>query len=137
MLCDICQEREATIHNTHIVGEVLRHSNLCNKCFEDSKPTEARDFATALHAGCRFCGGEPYTGSSHSPDGLSNIRNLSFMCKRCAEEYFRFLRLKIPGFTSDTLTKEQAAKLATYDTAAIFTEAEEHMKKWLAGEHMR
>jgi hypothetical protein len=38
----------------------------------------------------------------------------------------------MPGFGSDTLTKEQAATLAEDDRAAIFTEAEEHMKKWVA-----
>jgi hypothetical protein len=37
----------------------------------------------------------------------------------------------MPDFGSDTLTNEQAAKLAKHDTAAIFTEAEEHMKKWV------
>jgi hypothetical protein len=60
-----------------------------------------------------------------------SVRKLSFMCKSCSDEYYGFLRLKLPGFGSDTLTKEQAAKLAKYDTAAIFTEAEEHMKKWI------
>src|SRR2546429_513271 len=43
MLCDICQQREATIHNTEIDGDVTRHSNFCDSCFEVSKPTEARD----------------------------------------------------------------------------------------------
>jgi len=57
---------------------------------------------------------------------------LSFMCKSCAEEYFGFLRLKMPGFGSDTLTKEQADKLAKHAFAAILTESEEHMKKWVA-----
>jgi protein-arginine kinase activator protein McsA len=132
MFCDICHEREATIHMTHIVGDAVSPTHFCSQCYEASKPAEARGLTAALDAGCRYCGGEPYTGSGHSPDGLSSISNLSFMCKPCAEEYFGFLRLKMPGFGSDTLTTEQAAKLAKYDRAAIFTEAEEHMKKWVA-----
>ena len=81
MLCEMCQEREATVHATHIAGEDLKHRNLCDKCFEAAKPTQARDLATALQAGCRHCGGEPYTGSGHSLDGLSGTMKLSFMCK--------------------------------------------------------
>jgi len=113
-------------------GDVLKKSDLCDECFKTSKPNESGALATALQAGCRYCGGEPYTGSGHSLTGLSGPMSLSFMCKSCAEEYFGFLRLKMPDFGSDTLTKEQAAKLAKYDKATIFTEAEEHMKKWVA-----
>jgi hypothetical protein len=128
-------KQEATRHETHltnIVGDVPKQRHLCEECFEASNPTQAHELTTALKAGCRYCGGEPYTGSGHSLDGLSGTMKLSFMCKPCAEEYFGFLRLKMPGFGSDTLTKEQVAKLAKYDKAAIFTEAEEHMKKWVA-----
>jgi hypothetical protein len=113
-------------------GDVLKRSDFCEECFETSKPSELGSFTTALQAGCRYCGGEPYTGSSHSLDGLTSTMMMSFMCKPCADEYFSFLRQKMPGFGSDTLTKEQAAKLAKYNHAAIFTEAEEHMRKWVA-----
>ena len=119
-------------HCTNIAGDVPKQRNLCEECFEASNPTQAHELAKALQAGCRYCGGEPYSGGGHSPDGLGGVRTLSFMCKPCAEEYFGFLRLKMPGFGSDTLTKEQAAKLAKHDFGAIFTEAEEHMKKWVA-----
>jgi hypothetical protein len=132
MLCNICQEREATVHTTIISGDVLRKGDLCEECFKASNPTQAHELTTALKAGCQYCGGEPFTGSGHSLDGLSGTMKPSFMCKPCAQEYSRLLRLKMPGFGSDTLTKEQAAKLAQYDFPAIFAEAEEHMKKWVA-----
>jgi len=135
MLCDICQKPEATRHETHlsnIAGEVPKPRHLCEECIEVSNPSQAHELTAALKAGCRYCGGKPYTGSGHSVEGLRDTMKLSFMCKPCAEEYFRFLRLKMPGFGSDTLTKEQAAKLAKHDKSAVFTEAEEHMKKWVA-----
>jgi protein-arginine kinase activator protein McsA len=135
MLCDMCQKRDATIHTTKISGDVLKKSDLCDECFETSKPTDASNLAAALKAGCRYCGGEPYTGSGNSGVTVNGAIKLSFMCKPCAEEYFRFLRLKMPGFGSAALTKEQAAKLAKHNCAAILTElteAEEHMKKWLS-----
>jgi hypothetical protein len=132
MLCEICQKRKATVHTTIMSGAVLKQSDFCGECFETSKPSEAGALATALQSGCRYCGGQPYSGSGHSLTAMSGIGNLSFMCKPCAEEYFRFLRLRMPGFGSDTLTKEQAAKLAKYDLAAISIEVEEHMEKWVA-----
>jgi protein-arginine kinase activator protein McsA len=132
MLCDICQEREATIHTTHIVDDVLRHGNLCDKCFEASKPAEARDLATALQAGCRYCGGEPYGGGDHPIARLSGVRKVSFMCKPCTEEYYRFLRQKWPGFGETTITSEQIAKIHTSDISSILIETEDHMKKWVS-----
>src|SRR5271169_4280723 len=124
MRCEMCQEREATIHNTSIVGEVVKPSNLCEECFEASKPTEARDLAKALQVGCRYCGGEPYSGGGYSLAGLSGGRSMSFMCKPCAEEYYRFLREKWPGFGGVAITDEQFADLHRTDDAAVFREAE-------------
>jgi protein-arginine kinase activator protein McsA len=137
MLCDICQEREATNHATQIVGDVLTHSNLCNKCFEDSKPTEARDLATALQAGCRYCGGEPYSGGYDPIALLSGIYKISFMCKLCTEERSRFLRQKHPGFGEATVTKEQIAKILASRSSPISIKAEEHMKKWVSEKRKR
>jgi protein-arginine kinase activator protein McsA len=137
MLCDICQEREATNHTTHMVGDSLTHSNLCNKCFEASKPTEARDLATALQAGCRYCDGEPHGGGYDPVALLSGIRTLNFMCKPCTEEYYRFLRQKCPGFGETRITNEQTANICTSDFSTILIEAEEYMKRWVAEERMR
>jgi len=132
MRCDMCQEREATVHNTFIVGEVVKHSNLCEGCFEATKPTEARDLATALQAGCRYCGGEPYSGGGYSLAGSSGGRSMSFMCKPCAEEYYRFLREKWPSLGDVAITDEQIAAIHRTDAAAVFREAEEHMRTWVA-----
>lgn len=134
MLCDLCQEREATVHTmrcTNIAGDVPKQQHLCDECFDASNPTQARELTRAFQAGCRYCGGEPYGGGGDPLAMLSGTHKMSFMCKPCTEEYFRFLRLRMPGFGSYTITKEQVAKIKTYDIPAIFTEAEEHMKKWV------
>ena len=133
MLCDACRRREATIHTTHIVGGVLTHSNLCESCFEGSKPTEASTLAAAVQAGCRYCGGEPYTGSGHSLGGTRSSSRPSFMCKPCAEEYFRFIRQELPFFGDPDITTEQIAELRTHNVTAVLAEADEHMKGWVAG----
>jgi protein-arginine kinase activator protein McsA len=137
MLCDMCQEREATIHSTHIVGGVQRQRNLCNYCFEASKPAEACDLATALQAGCRYCGGEPHGGGGDPISGFRGARKMSFMCKACAEEYYGFLRQTWPGFGEASISDEQIAEIHASDKLAIFMDAEEHMKKWAANKKSR
>ena len=131
MLCGICHEREATIHNTIIHGDAMKKSDFCEQCFEASKPTEARELAAALQAGCKYCGGEPWSGRGNiSP--LSDASKMSFMCKPCTEEFFRFLREKLPGFGGETITPERIAKFRKADVPGIIREADEHMKKWVA-----
>jgi hypothetical protein len=119
-------------HCTNTGGDFPKQRHLCEECFESSNPIQAHELTTALQAACRYCGGEPYTGSGHSLDGLGGTMKLSFMCKPCAEEYFSFLRQEMPGFGSETITKEEIAKIVKCDRAAIFTQAEEHMKKFVA-----
>lgn len=132
MLCEICQEREATIHTTHIVDDVPKPSNFCDKCFEAFKPNQARGLAGALQAGCRYCGGVPAGGGPDPIARIRGIRKVSFMCKACATELSRFLSQKVPGWREETITPEQAAKIHTLDVPAILFEADEHMKKWIA-----
>ena len=132
MLCETCQKRDATVHFTTISGDVLKKVDLCDECFRASNLPHAHELTEAQEAGCRYCGGKAHCGGADPIAGLGGVKKISFMCRPCAEEYFRFLDLKMPGFGSDTLTKEQAAKLAKHDSGAIFTLAEEHMKKWVA-----
>jgi hypothetical protein len=54
------------------------------------------------------------------------------MCKPCAEEYFRFLQQELPGFGEPEITAQQIAEFRRHNMAAVLTEADEHMKKWVA-----
>jgi len=138
MLCDICQKREATVHIAHGTsngGHVPKPSDLCGDCFESSNPTEASKASgieKVWEAGCQYCGGPPVIGGADPLATISGIHKLRCMCRPCADEYHRFLQVKMPGFGTGTMTKEQIAKIKTYDIPAIFTEAEEHLKKWVA-----
>ncbi len=110
--------------------------DLCQECFEASGVEGAAELPAALQAGCRFCGGEAYGGGIDSLAMLDGIRKVSFMCKSCSDEYYGFLRLKLPGFGDPNLTKEQMAtflaKFKSCDFHAILVELEAHMKKWVA-----
>ena len=139
MLCDLCQKQEATVHTTHctnVAGDVPKQSHLCDECFEASNPPEAHGLTAAFEAGCRYCGSKADSGGFDPVAMLSGARRLSFTCKPCAEEYYRFLDQKLPGFvhcaTTATVTDELIAKMRTCDMSAILTELEDHMKKWVA-----
>jgi protein-arginine kinase activator protein McsA len=134
MLCEICHEREATVHTTQIAGDVQKTRDLCEQCFQGTEPSGAGDLAAALKAGCRYCGGEPYAGGCSSLP--TRVRGITFMCKPCSAEYYRFLDHKIPGFVecarTATVTDDLIAKLSACDFSAILTEVDGHMKEWVA-----
>ena len=43
MLCEICHEREATVHNTEIAVDVQKTRDLCEQCFQATEPARAGD----------------------------------------------------------------------------------------------
>lgn len=123
------------MHNTEIAGDVQKTRNLCDRCFQATEPAQASGLAAALRAGCRYCGGEPYSGGSSALPGPTGGYRISFMCKPCSEEYYRFLDQKIPGFgraRNATVTNDLIARLRGSDVSAIFAEIEVHMKNWAA-----
>lgn len=134
MLCEICQQREATVHQTQIAGDVQKSRNLCEECFQATEPAQASDMSAALKAGCRYCGGEPCAGGGSPLPGPTGAHGISFMCKPCSEEYYRSLEQKIPGFVecarTASVTDDLIAKMRACDFPAILTEIEVHMKKW-------
>ena len=123
---------------TNIAGDVLKKRDLCAECFEAATPTEARPWAAVSQASCRYCGGKPVVSGSGSSASLSAIHSLkmTFQCGPCAEEAFRFLDQKWPGFgecaRTATVTEELIATLQKCDRSAVYAELEEHMKKWVS-----
>jgi protein-arginine kinase activator protein McsA len=127
MLCEKCQEKEATVFNTHctnVVGEVPKTSNLCSECWEASSPT-AREIAAAWRAGCIYCGGEPFASAPDLSAGVSGTPKTCVLCRPCNQEFYEFINLKLPGLATGSFTPEQTANIHS-----IFAEVHEHMKKW-------
>jgi protein-arginine kinase activator protein McsA len=59
MLCEKCQSREATIHNTIVTGfendmAGPKQINLCQECFGESGPEWAKEMPAAIQAGCGY-----------------------------------------------------------------------------------
>jgi protein-arginine kinase activator protein McsA len=113
MLCDKCQEREATIFTTCVIsGSPIEKINLCAECFANSEQTLADEIAAAFQGGCCYCGDKPQCGI---PD--LDSQKMRMACNRCSDEYYSFLRLKIPGLGQPLAT--QAKLIAMQDLPAI------------------
>jgi len=143
MRCDKCQIRKATVHVTSCSSPAVeepQHVDLCQECFEASDLEEAKralptDFEGACQAGCRYCGGEFYSGGLDPLALLGGIRKMNVLCKPCAEEYFGFLSLKLPGLGNHPTTEQTAKFVASFkacDFPALLAELEKHMQQWVA-----
>ena len=141
MLCNKCQTRNATVHINICTGDSddePKKMDFCQECFEaaDFKEKSALpiNFEDTLRAGCRFCGGEFYSGGMDLAALLGGVRKMNVLCKPCSEEYHRFLSLKLPGLGEPDRTKEQIAGLVAKagELPVIIAELEIHMKQWVA-----
>jgi uncharacterized repeat protein (TIGR04138 family) len=115
MLCERCKQRQATVFMTAIIGGEMSKTNLCQECFESEHPDAAAQADAQLEAqlesGCRYCGRQCR----------------ATLCRRCAVEYQRIMKLK-GFFTLDRdITEETMAR-----RLRIMQEVEAHMKKWVA-----
>src|ERR1700722_552140 len=120
MLCDKCQQREATNHVfnfSNTAGDVPTTNNLCNECSEPSSPRD-REMASAWQTGCSYCGGQPF--SSHGG------QKFTVLCRRCSQEYYRFIKHRLPRLGEGDLTREQIANLSV-----VLSEVHVHMKRWV------
>jgi len=129
MLCEKCQQREATCHITNVTSgsdEAPTTSDLCSECFEASSPA-ARDLAAEIQAGCCYCGGESFCACPDLAAALAGGHRTRAICKLCWQEFDRVMSSKIPSLGRGSITPKEAANLP-----AIFSEVHEHMKKWVS-----
>jgi len=129
MLCEKCQQRDATCHITVATSnsdEEPTTADLCSECFAASNPI-GREVAAELRAGCCYCGGESYCACPDLPVALQGGHKTRAICNLCWQEFNRVMQMKVPGMRSGSITPEQAANLPT-----IFAELHEHMKKWVS-----
>jgi protein-arginine kinase activator protein McsA len=136
MLCEKCTKQEASVQITEnwAGSEVSKTMNVCADCARSVHGLEGiPNLETVLDGSpCRYCGGKPCSGGLDPLASLSGVRTISMMCKSCADEYFRFVRQKWPGFGGLDITDEQIANIRGADTVAVFRQAEEYMRKWVA-----
>ncbi|HEY3900545.1 MAG TPA: Minf_1886 family protein [Chthoniobacter sp.] len=117
MLCERCQEREATVFHTFCTcdsttGETTTtQRNLCEDCTEIEEPGLRSRMAAELAKGCAYCGRK--VGES--------------ICERCRTQLRKIGREIGLSYHFDRKSKEERAK-----HRRLFLQLQEEMKKWLA-----
>jgi protein-arginine kinase activator protein McsA len=104
MLCERCNERQATVFCTSIIEGEASQRNLCQECFQNHCPAEFAQAMARLEAGCSYCGTK--CGAS--------------ICPSCLAELRRVMQLKGISFEHPV----------DADFARSWIEVVAHMKKW-------
>jgi protein-arginine kinase activator protein McsA len=127
MLCEKCQQNEATCHIITIEGDVSESKDLCSECYEASSP-EAGELASAQReAQCEYCGGQPCAGGIDFLAMATGVQKFTFMCMPCTMEHNRYIRERLLPEASALSQHEQLAMLRTLNE-----EADNYMKKWVS-----
>jgi protein-arginine kinase activator protein McsA len=127
MLCEKCNERDATVHSINIVKGVSKKVDLCDECFEASSP-EGKEFASTMHdANCEYCGGQPCAGGTDVLALGVGIQQMKFMCMPCSMEYNRYIQQELQQISENLPQQEQLALLGK-----LREQADKHMKQWIS-----
>jgi uncharacterized repeat protein (TIGR04138 family) len=119
MLCERCQERDATVFTTHCTvsdreeESTTTQRNLCEPCFEIENPEGWGKMQAELESGCRYCGRK---------EGATT-------CSSCLQEFRRFMDQKGYSFSRE---KKKMTADALSRMQAMVADIEQHMKAWVA-----
>ena len=128
MLCERCQDREASCHSTTVSEGTTTSIALCEECFQSSAEPAAREFfAAAKGARCRYYGGPPCCGGMDSFETLVESQQMNFLCMRCFNEFSRFCQQQLEHLPQDLPQQEQMVAIR-----ALHDEADRHMRQWVS-----
>ena len=91
MLCEICQERPATVHTTTTTSQIESRGHFCQECFEARGPIAGVRLVEGVAETCHYCGADCEFGAPGSPPVSIVIPGSVCSCRQCAEdmqEYF-------------------------------------------------
>src|SRR3989338_6122569 len=80
MLCDICQKKQATVHLTEIVDEVMAELNLCEECAREKSIKMEQQFSLADLIG----------GLSDFGKQAEDLEKVRLSCQSCGLTYENF-----------------------------------------------
>ena len=127
MLCEQCQEREATNHITSFIGDVKHTRGVCNECLESSGTPEAECAASMRAARCDFCGAPANLGGTDHLALCVGEQRFSHQCFSCSEEFNRYTGAameRMPGGLSQEQQLDAIRQLRQ--------DADRHMRDWLS-----
>jgi protein-arginine kinase activator protein McsA len=82
MLCDACQEREATVVQSRVVSGEKTVIYRCEVCSSDREPVKSADPAPALERPCAKC--RKAEGDVKLTRFVNGRRVATFLCQECA-----------------------------------------------------
>lgn len=88
MLCEVCKEKEATIHITKIVNGIKKEANLCSECAEKSEKfnlVSDMDIMTPFSFQNILGGLIDYVNEASKDETIKEIK-----CKNCGAAYSEF-----------------------------------------------
>jgi protein-arginine kinase activator protein McsA len=125
MICEKCQQNEATCHICTIEGDIMKSIDLCSECHEASSP-EARELAAAQReARCEYCGGQPCSGGTDIFAMMTGVQKLKFMCMPCSMEHNQYVQQQLQRDATGLSQQDQLTLLRRLDK-----ETDKHMKQW-------
>lgn len=127
MLCNSCQQRQATCHITEIVDGVEQARDLCSECWEASSPIAEELVEAQRNARCEYCGGQPCAGGTDFLAILTGVQKQKWMCMPCSTEHDRFVQERMQHADSGWSQQRQIAWFRELDE-----KADKHMKLWVA-----
>lgn len=88
MLCEICQEREATIH-TRTGSESTFSRLFCQQCFQEKGPIAGVQIVKGLDETCHYCGQPCDFGSGRISIQISGA---VVCCRQCGADFEDYLQ---------------------------------------------
>jgi protein-arginine kinase activator protein McsA len=111
MLCDICHERDATIHTTTTRPEGVSDSHLCRECFHARGPIVGAQLVEGAEKTCHYCGADCKLGGFGSQAVSILIPGAISCCRECGDD----LQQYFAGHLSTASTEEDLTHdLETY-----------------------
>lgn len=92
MLCEICHEREATVHTTPLVPEGTPTSHLCRECFQIRGPIAGMQSVEGMVQTCHYCGAQCGFGASGSRPISIVVQGAICACRECGDDLNEYVQ---------------------------------------------
>lgn len=127
VLCEKCQENEATVHLTMVGDRLSQSKDLCEECYEATSPQFRALSAAQKDARCEYCGAQPCIYGSDILALATGVQKLKFMCTPCSIEYNRYIQDSLLGSPPGLSQREQVELIRKLDQETAL-----HMKRWVS-----
>ena len=91
MLCEVCHERDATVHTgTGSEGTFSRH--FCQRCFQERGPLAGVQIVEGVVPRCHYCGAKCDFGGPTSRPMSTTIPGAVITCRECRDDLMEYVQ---------------------------------------------